>query len=115
VLKFMNYPNRKPYPKNTPIDPPKNTPPFTNIHYPAPPISLQKHIQHSNTFYLKTHIPLIHKNPTPLQILNLNYPNPTKALINQPYFPTPSTTHYNPLYQAYYIHFQPNQTKNNTS
>ncbi len=86
VVKFMNYPNGKPYRKNSAIDGGKKTAAFSNIEYGGRGMSLEKDIEHSNTFYLKSDIAVIHKKPTPVQIVNVNYPKRSKAVINEAYF-----------------------------
>ncbi|HCX2103236.1 TPA: Holliday junction resolvase RecU [Staphylococcus aureus] len=115
VVKFMNYPNGKPYRKNSALDGGEKTAAFSNIEYGGRGMSLEKDIEHSNAFYLKSDIAVIHKKPTPVQIVNVNYPKRSKAVINEAYFRTPSTTDYNGVYQGYYIDFEAKETKNKTS
>ncbi len=46
----MNYPNGKPYRKNSAIDGGKKTAAFSNIEYGGRGMSLEKDIEHSNAF-----------------------------------------------------------------
>ena len=46
---------------------------------------------------------VIHKKPTPVQIVNVHYPMRSKAVINEAYFRTPSTTDYNGIYNGHYL------------
>ncbi|MEJ7548018.1 Holliday junction resolvase RecU, partial [Staphylococcus hominis] len=85
------------------------------IEYGGRGMSLEKDIEQSNTFYLKSGIAVIHKKPTPVQIVNVHYPKRSKAVINEAYFRTPSTTDYNGVYNGYYIDFEAKETKNKTS
>ena len=86
VVKFMNYPNGKPYRKNSAIDGGKTPPAFSNIEYGGRGMSLEKDIEQSNSFYLKSDIAVIHKKPTPVQIVNVNNPKRRKAVMREAYF-----------------------------
>lgn len=111
----MNYPNGKPYHKNSTSDGGQRSPFFSNIKYGGRGMSLEKDIEQSNSFYLERGIAVIHKKPTPVQIVNVHYPKRSKAVINEAYFRTPSTTDYNGVYQGHYIDFEAKETKNKTS
>ena len=111
----MNYPNGQPYKENKSLDGRKSTSNSSNIEYGGRGMSLEKDIEHSNAFYLKRGIAVIHKKPTPVQIVNVHYPKRSKAVINEAYFRTPSTTDYNGVYNSYYIDFEAKETKNKTS
>lgn len=115
VVKYMNYPNGQPYKENKSLDGRKSTSNSSNIEYGGRGMSLEKDIEHSNAFYLKRGIAVIHKKPTPVQIVNVHYPKRSKAVINEAYFRTPSTTDYNGVYNGYYIDFEAKETKNKTS
>ena len=65
VVNIMNYPNGKPYSKNKSSDGRKPSPFSSNIEYGGRGMSLEKDIEQSNTFYLKSGIAVIHKKPTP--------------------------------------------------
>ncbi|MFC0233042.1 Holliday junction resolvase RecU [Vagococcus entomophilus] len=72
-------------------------------------------INQSNQYFLDRQIAVIHKKPTPVQIVKVDYPNRSAAVIKEAYFTQPSTTDYNGVYQGYYIDFEAKATKNKTS
>src|SRR5690606_11024917 len=57
----------------------------------------------------------IHKKPTPIQIVKVNYPKRSAAVITEGYFKQASTTDYNGLYRGKYVDFEAKETKNKTS
>ncbi|UDI78265.1 Holliday junction resolvase RecU [Staphylococcus taiwanensis] len=111
----MNYPNGKPFKGNT-TKVGSNTPKqSSNIEYGGRGMTLEKDIELTNDYYLNHGKAVIHKKPTPVQIVNVQYPKRSKAVINEAYFRTPSTTDYNGVYNGYYIDFEAKETKNKTS
>ena len=63
-------------------------------------------INESNEYYQNKNIAVIHKKPTPVQIVKVNYPSRNKAVITEAYYKTPSTTDYNGIYKEKYIDFE---------
>ena len=78
-------------------------------------MTLEEDINQTNTYYLQQGIANIHKKPTPVQVVSVNYPARNKAKITEAYYKTPSTTDYNGLYKGRYIDFDCKETKNKTS
>lgn len=72
-------------------------------------------INQSNDYYLNRGFAVIHKKPTPVQIVKVDYPKRSAAVIKEAYFKEASTTDYNGVYQGYYIDFEAKETKNKTS
>jgi recombination protein U len=63
-------------------------------------------INESNDYYRLKQIAVIHKKPTPVQIVKVDYPARNKAKIVEAYYKTPSTTDYNGIYKEKYIDFE---------
>ncbi|WP_280768183.1 Holliday junction resolvase RecU [Salipaludibacillus daqingensis] len=78
-------------------------------------MSLEEDINETNDYYRIHKIAIIHKKPTPLQIVNVNYPKRSAAVVTEAYFKKPSTTDYNGVYKGRYIDFEAKETKNKTS
>ena len=89
------------------------------IHAPARfgdrGMNLEKDINTTNQYYLDMDRAVIHKKPTPVQIVKVDYPMRSAAKITEAYFKIPSTTDYNGVYRGKYIDFEAKETKNKTS
>ncbi len=86
-----------------------------NLSYVGRGMSLESDINASNDYYIETRRALIHKKPTPIQVVRVDYPNRSSAKIVEAYYKVPSTTDYNGIYRGRAIDFEAKETKNKTS
>src|SRR5690625_1760422 len=78
-------------------------------------MTLEEDINVTNKYYLNSNLAVIHKKPTPIQIVNVHYPKRSAAVITEGYFQQSSTTDYNGIYRGKHIDFEAKETKSKTS
>lgn len=110
----FHYPNGRRYIQST-----KQTIPTTKLEkklsYSNRGMTLENDLNETNRYYLEKNIAVIHKKPTPVQIVNVDYPKRSAAVIKEAYFKQASTTDYNGIYKGKYIDFEAKETKFLTS
>jgi len=74
-------------------------------------MSLENLINQANQYYLAHEIATIHKKPTPVQVVRVDYQKRSRAKIIEAYYSTPSTTDYNGVYNGLHIDFEAKETK----
>lgn len=78
-------------------------------------MSFENMINETNEFYLSNDIAIIHKKPIPIQIVKVDYPSRSGAVIKEAYYKVPSTTDYNGIYKGNHLDFEAKETINKTS
>jgi recombination protein U len=105
----FNYPNGRPF-----VDSARPQKAVAQSHSKRG-MTLETDLNEANAYYLVTDQAVIHKKPTPIQIVHVDYPARAAAKISEAYFRQPSTTDYNGLYRGQYIDFDAKETTNQQS
>ncbi|WP_163526202.1 Holliday junction resolvase RecU [Halobacillus ihumii] len=106
----MNYPNGRKGVSQKSLKQGKTKATFSNRG-----MTLEEDIALTNDYYRHANIAVVHKKPTPVQIVNVDYPKRSAAVIKEAYFKQASTTDFNGVYRGRYIDFEAKETKNKTS
>jgi len=77
--------------------------------------TLEDEINETNEYYLHQGTAVIYKKPIPIQVVKVEYPSRSAAVIKEAYYRTASTTDFNGVWQGLYIDFEAKETKNKTS
>ncbi|MGT2908198.1 Holliday junction resolvase RecU [Streptococcus dentiloxodontae] len=107
---MVNYPhqlNRK----KAQVSPKKSK----SVNFANRGMSFEAAINTTNEYYLSHGLAVIHKKPTPIQIVKVDYPRRSRAKIVEAYFRQASTTDYSGVYKGYYIDFEAKETRQKTS
>ncbi|NPC92836.1 Holliday junction resolvase RecU [Bacillus sp. WMMC1349] len=107
---MFRYPNGKTYQPTKAVPSIRKKPSYSNRG-----MTLEDDLNETNLYYLTNSIAVIHKKPTPVQIVQVDYPARSAAVIKEAYFKQSSTTDYNGIYKGRYIDFEAKETKNQTS
>ncbi|MCQ2569401.1 MAG: Holliday junction resolvase RecU [Limosilactobacillus sp.] len=78
-------------------------------------MTLESELNQSNQYYVTTGQAVIYKKPTPIQLVKVDYPKRSAAVVKEAYFRRPSTTDYNGVYRGKYLDFDAKETQHLTS
>ncbi len=77
--------------------------------------TLEDELNETNEYYLQKGTAVIHKKPVPIQVVKVEYPSRSAAVIKEAYYRTASTTDFNGVWQGMYVDFEAKETQNKTS
>ena len=73
-------------------------------------MDFEAEINATNDYYLSHGIAVVHKKPTPIQVVHVEYPKRRRAKIVEAYYRQASTTDYSGVYRGYYLDFEAKET-----
>ena len=76
-------------------------------------MDFEAEINESNAYYREKDLCVMHKRPTPIKIVKVDYSK--GATIKEAYFETQSTTDYNGVYKGHYVDFEAKECRSKTS
>ncbi|WP_027963345.1 Holliday junction resolvase RecU [Halalkalibacillus halophilus] len=109
----MKYPKGSKKIANTSVDTSKPKKHTTIDAHANRGMTLEKEIVETNQYYLDSDRAVIHKKPTPVQVVQVDYPKRSAAVIKEAYYQRPSTTDFNGLYKGKHIDFEAKETNKN--
>ncbi|MBM7713602.1 recombination protein U [Bacillus thermophilus] len=110
----FHYPNGRKY-ENLSAAKQKTPDTTAATNYSNRGMTLEEDLNETNRYYLTSGIAVIHKKPTPVQIVHVDYAKRSTAVIKEAYFRQASTTDYNGVCEGKYIDFEAKETKSKTS
>ena len=114
-LMVIRYPNGKLFSKDETTPTKSNKTRMKQPSFSNRGKSLEDDLDETNKYYLTAGIANVHKKPVPIQIVKVEYPKRSAAVIKEAYFRTPSTTDYNGVWNGMYIDFEAKETESKTS
>lgn len=102
---MVNYPTKKKLNPNQTIRPTQT----------KKGMSLEDDLNQSNTYYREMDLAIVHKKPTPITVVSVDYPVRSKARITEAYYRIASTTDYNGIYKGKMLDFEAKETHTKTS
>ena len=97
---MVNYPHKLSKKSSSPIQRKQS------VNFANRGMTFEKMINESNQYYLSRGLAVIHKKPTPIQIVKVDYPHRSRAKIVEAYFRQASTTDYSGVYTGKWLSYR---------
>lgn len=92
----------------------KSSKSVSDVEFGKRGMNFEAEINATNEYYLVRGLAVIHKKPTPIQIVKVDYPKRSRAKITEAYFKQASTTDYSGVWNGYYLDFEAKETQQKT-